>query len=393
MALVVYALVGLMVLAAAGWGALLVYNVVKLRGVPRLRAADASRFPSDAPLVSVLVPARNEASRILEEAVRSIAAQDYPNVEVVVVDDRSTDRTYELLHNLSRAEPRLRAVRGEPLPPGWTGKVWALEQAKRHARGTWLLATDADVVFEPAAVRAAMSAAFRGRLDAITLLPQIGADTFWARTIMPVAAWGITMTIPIDKTNDPASPVALGCGGFFLMRRQAHDAAGGYEAIRGAVLDDVGTARALKSTGARLRIENGEELLYTPMYGSLAEVWHGFSKNAFAGANNSLVRAVANSIASLAATVLPMVLSVGGLALWLGFGVTAALPVALAAAVAWIAMTASFVPVYWALGRRPHYALLAGVANLILILILVNSAYRTLSGRGVFWRGQHVALR
>src|SRR5688572_22193616 len=122
MPLVVSALVGLMLLATAGWGALLVYNVLKLRAVPRLGPKDASRFPSDAPLVSVLVPARNEASRILEEAVRSIAAQDYPNLEIVAVDDRSTDRTFEILGEIAAAEPRLRVVRGAELPPGWMGK-------------------------------------------------------------------------------------------------------------------------------------------------------------------------------------------------------------------------------------------------------------------------------
>ena len=393
MPLVVSALVGLMLLATAGWGALLVYNVLKLRAVPRLAPKDASRFPSDAPLVSVLVPARNEASRILEEAVRSIAAQDYPNLEIVAVDDRSTDRTFEILGEIAAAEPRLRVVRGAELPPGWMGKVWALEQAKRHARGAWLLATDADVVFEPQAVRAAMSVAFRGRFDAVTLLPEVGAGSFWARAVMPVAAWGIAISIPIDKTNDPASAVALGCGGFFLMRRAAHDAAGGYEAIRGEVVDDVATARGLKSSGARLRIENGEDLLFTPMYGTLGEVWHGFSKNAFAGANGSLARVAASALAGLAATALPMALALAGLALWLGFGVASAMPVALAAAAAWAAMAASFVPVYLAFGRRAHYAPLAGVANVVLIAILLNSAYRAVSGRGVLWRGQRVALR
>jgi chlorobactene glucosyltransferase len=387
----VYALVSLMVIAVVGWAALLAYNVTKMRGAPRLTRDDAARFPSDAPLVSILVPARNEASRILERALRSMAVQDYPNVEVVVVDDRSTDRTFEIVEGVARSEPRVRAVRGAPLPDGWAGKPWALEQAKRHARGTWILATDADVVFAPEAVRAAMSAAFRGRLDALTLLPDVGAGGFWTRAVMPVAAWMISVVLPIDKTNDPDSGVALGCGGFFLMRREAHDAAGGYEAIRDEVIDDVATARALKSHGRRLRIEGASELLHTPMYDTLGELWNGFSRNAFAGADYSLWVVVRNSVANVLATGLPMALAIVGLALWLGAGVAEARPVGLAGLAAYVAMVASFVPVYAALGGRPHYAALAGVANLVMVAVLLNSTYRVLSGRGVVWRGQRVA--
>lgn len=380
-----------MILGALGWVALFVYNLAKIRRVPRIGIGDAARFPSDAPLVSILVPARNEASRILERALRSMARQDYPNLEVVVVDDRSTDNTFEILEEIARTEPRVRVVRGAPLPAGWSGKPWALEQAKRVARGRWILATDADMLYEPAAVRAAMSIAFRGRFDAVSLIPDVGAATFWTRVVMPIAAWMIAMVLPIDKTNDPSSPVALASGGFFLKRREAHDAVGGYDAIRGEVVDDVSTARALKSNGYRIRVEAGQELLHTPMYENLGELWHGFSKNAFAGADHRVWIVVRNSVANLAATVLPMVLAVGGGALWAA-GVTAAAPVAVSALVAYLAMSLAFVPVYVSLGMRPGYALFGGVANLVMVMILVNSTYHALSGRGVEWRGQQVVL-
>ena len=388
-----YALVGMMLLAALGWIALFIFNVRKIREVPRVEPSDAARFPSDAPLVSILVPARNEASRILERAVHSMAAQDYPSVEVIVVDDRSTDGTLAILERIAREEPRVRAVRGELLPHGWTGKPWALEQAKRVARGRWLLATDADIVFAPEAVRAAMTVAFRSRLDAVTLIPDVGAGGFWTRVVMPIAAWMIAMVLPIDKTNDAASEVALGCGGFFLLRREAHDAVGGYEAIRDEIVDDVATARLLKSNGFRLRVESGLSLLYTPMYETLGELWHGFSKNAFAGADHSVWVVVRNSVANLAATALPIVLAASGALLWLVAGLEAAAPVAISAAIAWLAMTLAFVPVYASLGNRPYYAPLAGVANVIMVLILLNSTWRALSGRGVEWRGRVVTSR
>ncbi|MBK6315319.1 MAG: glycosyltransferase [Blastocatellia bacterium] len=265
-------------------------------------------------------------------------------------------------------------------------------QAKRAAKGDWIVATDADIVFAPEAVRAAMSVAFRGRFDAVTLLPDIGAGTFGTRVVMPIAAWMIAIVLPIDKTNDPKSEIALGCGGFFLMRRRAHDAVGGYEAIRGEVIDDVATARALKSGGRRLRIEAGQQLLFTPMYETLGELWHGFSKNAFAGAGNSVATVARNVTANLLATVLPITLAVAGLVLWLVFGVAEAMPVALAAVAAYAAMVVAFLPVYGALGGRWYLAPLAGFANVVMVAILMNSAWRALSGKGVVWRGQRTQL-
>jgi hypothetical protein len=210
--------------------------------------------------------------------------------------------------------------------------------------------------------------------------------------VMPIAAWMIAMVLPIDKTNDPTSDVALGCGGFFLMRRTAHDAAGGYEAIRGEVIDDVATARALKGTGARLRVEAGPELLYTPMYETLGELWYGFSKNAFAGADHSVWVVARHSVLNLLATVLPTVVAVAALVAWLGLGAAAAKPVALSAVAAYAAMVLTFLPVYRGVGSSLWYALFAGIANSVMVLILINSTYRALSGRGVLWRGQQVLL-
>lgn len=390
--IVVYALAGLMLLGTFGWLALFAYNVWKIKEAPRLKPTSASGFPSDAPLVSVLVPARNEASRILERAVESIAAQDYPNVEVIVVDDRSTDGTWEIIKRAEASHARIRGVRGAVLPQGWAGKVWALEQAKRVATGNWIVATDADIVFAPEAVRAAMSVAFRGRFDGVTLLPDIGAGSFGTRVVMPVAAWMIALVLPIDKSNDPKSDVALGCGAFFLMRREAHDAVGGYDAIRGEIIDDVATARALKSGGKRFRIEAGQHLLFTPMYETLTELWHGFTKNAFAGAGNSVAVVVRNVTANVFATVLPVLLAIAGAVLWLVFGVDSAKWMAISALAAYGAMVLAFLPVYGVLGGRWYLAPLAGFGNLVMVLILVNSTWSAVSGKGVVWRGQRTSL-
>ncbi len=176
------------------------------------------------------------------------------------------------------------------------------------------------------------------------------------------------------------------------MRREAHDAVGGYEAISGEVIDDVATARAFKAGRRRLRIEAGQQLLFTPMYETLGELWHGFSKNAFAGAGNSVAVVARNVSANLLATALPMALTVAGLLLWLVFGIAEARLVALSAVAAYVAMVVAFLPVYGALGGRWYLAPLAGFGNVVMVAILVNSAWKALSGKGVVWRGQRTQL-
>jgi cellulose synthase/poly-beta-1,6-N-acetylglucosamine synthase-like glycosyltransferase len=134
---------------------------------------------SDAPLVSVLVPARNEEHRVLADSLRSILAQDYERFEVIAVNDRSTDATGVILETLAKSDDRLRVIDGEEPPAGWLGKPYAMQQAYKHASGEWILATDADMIFDKAALRTAMDRTLEGKGDAITLIPQFEASSFW----------------------------------------------------------------------------------------------------------------------------------------------------------------------------------------------------------------------
>ncbi|HZN07048.1 MAG TPA: glycosyltransferase family 2 protein, partial [Pyrinomonadaceae bacterium] len=152
-----------MILISALWFVAFVWLVIvvlTLYGLSRRRSLSATSnlrlTASDAPLVSVLVPARNEQHRVLEDCIRSILAQDYGRFEVIAVNDRSTDSTGAILEALAQGDERLHVVEGEELPPGWLGKPYAMQQALSRARGEWILATDADMIFEPAALRTAL---------------------------------------------------------------------------------------------------------------------------------------------------------------------------------------------------------------------------------------------
>jgi chlorobactene glucosyltransferase len=364
------------------WAALLIYNLICLKATPKL-SAKSILGPVQRAKVSILVPARNEASRLLEQAIRSMLAQDWPDLEVIAVDDCSTDNTLNILEAISGRDDRLIVVRGRVLPPGWVGKPWALNQASKQARGEWLLATDADVVFHPSALRLAMALAQNRNCAAVTLVPGFCSNSFWAKLIMPVLGWAITLLYPFWLVNNPRSRVALGVGGFFLMRRDALDKVGGYEAIRSEVIDDLKMAQLLKRAGFRLYLAAAYDLLRTPMYSSLAEIFEGMGKNSFSGIGSSLPLALLSSMANLATTTLPLIFAITSL-------LFADYRLAGSALAAYASMVIAFVPVYIQARISPLYAPLSFLANVILVLILMVSAWRVVTGRGVIWKSRRL---
>ncbi|HEY6333483.1 MAG TPA: glycosyltransferase family 2 protein [Blastocatellia bacterium] len=379
------------------WLATLGYNLVCIKRapwIPRNREIDfettALRFTEDnAPSVSVLVPARNEAGRVLSTSISSMLGQDYPNYEVIAVDDRSTDKTGEVLAGIAATSPRLKVIRGKEPPEGWHGKPWALYQARQAASGDWILATDADVIFNRDAITQAVSVAVREAFDAVSIIPAISSKSTWMNIVMPVAGWSIMALYPYWRVNNPKSPVALGAGGFFLIKAIALGQAGGYSAIRGEIIDDLATARLLKGAGFRLNLSAGPTLLTTPMYSGLRELFHGFAKNAYAGSGGSPVKSVFFSLANLSFTVAPILTVV----VWLIaaiFGSTAPTSILWSALAAWLAMTFSFAPVYRQARAPVYYALLAFAGHLVMISILLSSTWRIISGRGVTWKSRNL---
>ena len=247
---------------------------------------------SDAPLVSILVPARNEEHRVLEACVRSILAQDYGRFEVIAVDDRSTDATRAILKSLAKNDERLHVVEGKELPLGWLGKPYAMQQALSYARGEWILATDADMIFESSALRTALDRMLEAKGDALTLLPHFEAHSFWERVMIPAWAWVFLMFTVFYRINDPKTDRAAGIGGFFLVKRTVLDRIGGYEALKDEVMEDARLAERIKRSDARLLIEHAPALISTRMYSTFAEMWECCTKNWFSGVNFSLLFAV-----------------------------------------------------------------------------------------------------
>lgn len=244
----------------------------------RFRLDPAPPGPVAPVRVSILVPARDEEA-VIDRLLDTLLAQDHPDLEILVVDDASTDRTGERLR--ARSDPRLRVLDGRPLPEGWTGKNNALDHAVGHATGELLLFVDADTLHHPAAARTVALEMEREGLDALVVLGRQLVPGPWEKLVNPFF-WGfVLMFVDPDRSARPDLPDdALGNGQFAAFRREAYQRAGGHAAIRDRVIEDVALAKAVKRAGGRYRLRLGPNLTATRMYEGLGQIWRGFGKNA-----------------------------------------------------------------------------------------------------------------
>jgi len=346
---------------------------------------------SDAALVSILVPARNEQNRVLESCIRSILAQDYGNFEVIAVNDRSTDQTGAILQRLAESDERLRVIEGEELPAGWLGKPYAMQQAMNYARGEWILATDADMIFETSALRTAMDRTLENNGDALSLIPRFETGSFWERVIIPTWEWVFLMFAVFYRVNDPKSDRAAGIGGFFLMRRTVLDRVGGYEALKDEVMEDVRLAERIKRSGARFLIERAPELIRTRMYATFREAWECSTKNWFSGVNFSFAFAMWCVVSMYVFAVMPVLIAlVAVIAIASGTDLSALL---VPAALSWLLQVLVMAIVTRRSGVSVVYALTVPVGLALIYAMLFDSSIRITTGTGVTWKGRKIYER
>ncbi|HYO90543.1 MAG TPA: glycosyltransferase family 2 protein [Pyrinomonadaceae bacterium] len=388
--------------ATAGylWAIILIYLLtvgLTLYGLARQKplapSHDSSLKAADVPHVSILVPVRNEEHRVLRESFGSILSQDYRRFEVIAVNDRSTDATGAILHAIAKTDARLRVIEGTEPPAGWLGKPHAMQQALREARGDWVLATDADMIFDESTLRTAMAHVLSLKVDALTLIPHFESRSFWERVVIPAWAWVLLIVAVLYRVNHPRSPRALGIGGFFLLRRNALKRIGDYERLKDEVAEDFRLAEMLKRSGASLRIEFAPQLLRTRMYRNFLEMWECHAKNWFAGANYSLAFAIAAVLAMYAVGVVPPLIAVA--CAWaLAAGADAELwRLFIPAALAWLIQVFVLALFNRRFKAPLAYALLAPLGLALLYAVLLESSLRIKTGMGVYWKGRKIYER
>ncbi len=356
----------------------------------RLRRTDQ---PIDSPpTLSILVPTRNE-EQCIETCARSLIAQSYEPLEVLVLDDNSSDATAAIVQRLIDELPaaqqgRVRLLQGETLPPGWIGKNFACHQLAQHAQGDYLLFTDADTVHAPETARAVIDCMHVSDVKLLTAQPEHIVGSLGERLVVPLLNFTILTLLPVALiSRRPEPSLATGNGQLLCFHRSAYEAIGGHQAVKGLVLEDVLLARAVKAAGYRMIFVDALELVRCRMYRSFADVWAGFSKNLFAFYNYSLAFALIALLLNLLLFVMPssilLVSSVIGVRFPLLMEATSAyiLPVLMR-----ICLTLRFTRSH----RRSMLllCLLHPISILLECLILLNSMRWYYGRTGIVWKGR-----
>ena len=346
--------------------------------------------PSNAPLISVCIPARNE-ERNIQTCVEAILAQDYPNFEVIVLDDRSTDGTLEILRQLAAREGRLKVIHGTNLPNGWAGKPHALFQASTAAKGEWFCFVDADTFLSPNTLSACFAKASETQADMFTIMTFQILGSFWERVVMPIVMTALSVGFSPRKVNDPKSKDAIANGQFILIRRAVYEAIGGHERVRDQIVEDKAISEQVKWNGFRLVVADGSSFARTRMYTSLAEMWEGWTKNIYLGLSDRpalvLLGVFGAFLAMVAALILPL-WPLLGVIWYLRGGSWLALTVIFQSLILWSMVILARTRVSIGMGISPWYALTLPLGAAVFAAMMFTSTWRVLSGRGVTWKGR-----
>lgn len=364
-----------MIIEVFGWilvaalGALFIAQSLNIRNYLRPQKA-----AGELPPLSILVPARNE-ERSIRECVSSLLLQEYPggSVEVIVLNDGSTDRTGDILTQLTLTSDRLRVVDGESLPSGWNGKVWSCHQLSRVASGAFLLFTDADTIHTPDAAARSVSEAIARKAGLYSLMPRQITESIAERITIPLLNFFFLTFFPsfmLERSRDPKFAAAN--GQFMLFNRDSYERIGGHAAVKSTVVDDLSLARQIRLAGDRLVVGDGNDLVSCRMYQEGTEIIRGFSKNLYAAVGASAPRA-----AGIAATLLllfvapPVLLIVNG-----SFSALLATLLGL-----WMRVRSAVRS-----GEEIFYSLLHPISILIAVGLLLRSTWAGVRGETVTWK-------
>lgn len=254
----------------------------KVDGVPTYEFQRDKDMVPGVPWISVIVPARNEQESI-RNCLESILEQDYPNFEVIVVDDRSTDHTGNIVDYIANhSHGRCRAIHISELPEGWLGKCHALATGARKATGTYVLFTDGDVQFEPTTLNRVMRSVTNEQADMLVVVPHTQLHTFWEKVMMLAFVEIFMAACPPWLVMQPQSKRFIGIGAFNLAKRSLYEKIGGHEQLRLQAVDDVGLGKLLKQAGAKVRMVVGLDMVKVRWQESFSGMVRGMEKNAFA---------------------------------------------------------------------------------------------------------------
>jgi hopene-associated glycosyltransferase HpnB len=332
-------------------------------------------YPAAAPSVAIIVPARDEAP-VIEASLLSLLSQDYAGpFRVILTDDNSSDDTGRIARAI--ADPRLTVITGAAHPAGWSGKLWAVSQGVAEAGSAeLLLLTDADILHEPAHLSSLVSKAERYGLDLVSEMVKLATDSWAERALVPAFVFFFQLLYPFAWVNDGLKSTAAAAGGTILIRRRALHRIGGIESVKGALIDDVALATAVKK-GGKIWLGHSDLARSVRPYPTVGDIWRMIARTAFVQLRYSFPLLIATTLAMGLTWLLPPVLALfgHGLAFWCGL-------------TAWMILSASYLPTLRRFGCSPVWAPFLPLIALFYMAATIGSAANHYLGRGVAWKGR-----
>ncbi len=377
---------GLTVLSLIIWVVLLCFWGQFWQANQRLEAKETEleKWPS----VCAVIPARNEAD-VLPATLRSLLTQSYPGAfQIILVDDNSTDDTgkiaQKVAEELNKSE-QLKVIFGDPLPPGWSGKLWAMEQGIRYGETfnplpEYFLLTDADIEHHNINLCQLVTKSQQEDLDLVSLMVLLRCESFWEKLLIPSFVFFFQKLYPFPWVNDPKNPTAAAAGGCILIRRQALNRVGGIEVVKQALIDDCSLAKAVKSPGKIwLGLTQSTRSLRT--YSTLSSIWDMVARTAFTQLNYSPFLLLGTLIGMTLIYIVPPVATIAG-------ALTGNWLIAVVGLFTWLLMAIAYFPTINLYKRSFLWSFCLPVIAFLYTLMTLDSAWRHWRGRGGAWKGR-----
>ncbi|HIN66822.1 MAG TPA: glycosyltransferase [Candidatus Obscuribacterales bacterium] len=374
--------------------ALVVLVALMLSFFATFRTVPKSELHSEElPSISVVVPVRNEEGKVAR-CLESLALQDYPNFDIVVVNDKSTDASGQIISELAKKYSNIEVIQGRDSRTGWLGKCNALNHGSPHAKGDWLVFSDADTYHHPNSLRDAVGAAIKYNVDMISFMPVQELYSFGERAIMPVLLGSFLMGDPTNSINDPKSPRAYAYGQYIMVKRTTYDAIGGHESVKDQILDDISIGKVAKEKGFSVTACDGRPLYTVRMYTNFSELWNGWTKNAYALINCSIPSLIGVVVLLNLCLLAPFVTFTA--TVLSPTNVTEVIPLQLlwttislqfACMLIWYIRSTAFYK-----GLNPLCFLLLPLGAVLTSALYINSAYCFLTGRQVKWKDRDYSV-
>ena len=343
----------------------------------------SDEIKNNPPLVSILIPARNEEKNI-QRCLKAFLKQDYPNYEIIVLDDNSTDDTYNIVKKLSEKNKNIKIYKGKRLPAGWLGKNFACHQLSRYAKGEYLIFTDADTYHLPNSISCSLAALINNNLDALCPIPREIMVTIHERMVIPFMNFAFLLFMPFALIKKSKNPLfATGVGQYFIFKRETYFGIGGHAAVKGKILEDVHIAKKTKEMGYKYMIFDGSKIVSCRMYKNFKEVFLGYSKFLFSAFDyNAFMMTIAIGFFALF-FLLPYIFLPAGLFLYHW-------PREIISSIIVQISIISIIKIINALRLKERILdfLLVPVSIIYIIIIAINSYFQSKFGVGIYWKGR-----